>query len=60
MGHAPKIGIIKQSVMGRAVFTDDSPPVNGKYNRMGINTDIMKDLIKGPLQKGGIDGNDGF
>jgi hypothetical protein len=35
--------------MGRSVFTDDPPPINGKYNRIGVNADIMKDLIKGPL-----------
>jgi hypothetical protein len=60
MGHAPEIGIIEQAVMGGPVFTDDSPPVYGENNGVSVNADIMKDLIKGPLQKGGIDGNDGF
>ena len=52
IGHVSQKSVIKQTVMSGAVFSDNPPSVQGKHYWMGINADIMEDLIIGPLHKG--------
>ena len=54
IGEAPQISNIEMTVMGGSVITHEPSPVNGKNNRQIGKTDIMDDLIKGPLKKGRI------
>ena len=46
--------------MGLPVSADNPCPVYTKYHRQIRNTDIMNDLIVGPLKEGGINRHIGF
>ena len=52
-----KIGKVKQTVMRGSIFTNNSPTVHGKDHGMLFKAYIVKDLVIGSLQKGGIDRN---
>ncbi len=41
--------------MSGAVLTHDPSAVNSKNDRMGLQAHVVKDLVIGPLQEGGID-----
>ena len=43
--------------MRLSVASHKSCPVNGKDHMHVLDTDIMQDLIIGPLEEGGIDGH---
>ena len=51
VGQVPQIGQVKGAMMGRAVIAHDSGPVQGKGHPQILQTDIVKDLIIGALQK---------
>ena len=45
--------------MRGTVLTHDPSPIQGEYDRTALQADVMDDLVIGPLEKGGIDGDHG-
>ena len=59
IGYGSHVGEIKGTVMGGPVGSHQTSSVQGKNHVEVLETDVMKDLIIGPLQEGGIDGHHG-
>ena len=51
IGNGRQIRKIKNPLMGFSITSYQSRPVNGKYHRKILNTDIMKNLVVCTLQK---------
>ena len=48
---------VENSLMGLSVAPHKTCPVNGKDHMHVLDTDVMQDLIVGPLKEGGINGH---
>src|SRR6266702_1890911 len=48
---------IEDTVLSGAILTNDAGPIHGEDNVQVLHADIVDHLIKGTLQKGGVDGS---
>ena len=60
VGYIGKIGQVKDSLVGLPVAAHQPRPVDGKYHRQILYTDVMQYLVIGSLQKRGIYCHNGF
>ena len=54
-----EIGKVKDPLMGLPVASHKPRPVHGKHYGQVLKADVVKDLVIGPLQKGGINRHNG-
>ncbi len=56
--NMPEIGDIENTMMGGTVLPHEAAAIHGEDNGKILKTDVMNDLVIGPLEKCRIDGND--
>jgi hypothetical protein len=59
IGDAAQIGDIESTLMRLAIVANDAAAVNGEDYRQILDAHIVNDLIKGPLEEGRVNGNEG-
>ena len=50
---------VEQAVVGGTVGAHEAAPVQRQDHRQFLQTDVMNDLVVGPLHEGGVDRHDG-
>ena len=59
-GNTAQKAKIERPLVGWAIRTDNPRPVNCKGHVQALHTDVMNQLVIGPLQEGRIDGHHGL
>ena len=59
VGNGAQVGQVEQAVVGGAVLADDSRAVDAEHHVLFLQGDIDDELVKGALEEGRVDGNDG-
>ncbi len=60
VGHVPEIGDVVDPLVCGPVVGDDARPVEGEDDGQVHQTDVVIDLVVGPLEEGRVDGYDGL
>lgn len=59
VGDGPEIGQVEKPVVGGSVLADETAPVEGEDDVKILEAHVMEDLVEGPLEEGGVNGDDG-